>query len=454
MITFSLNDIRKILDLPSETANPAFHGISIDSRTIAKNNLFIAIKGEQFDGHDFIKEAEKKGAVAIVVNRKSDTTLPQIIVKDTINALGKITTAWRNQFNLPLIGVTGSCGKTTLKNMIASILRAACANDAAKVIATEGNFNNNIGLPLNLARLTAEHRYGVIEMGMNAFGEISYLTNLVKPAVAVLNNAAPAHLKGVQSLEGVARAKGEIFEGLSSTGIAILNRDDAFFDFWKKLVGSKKIFTFGLENSADVTAEIFSSNFLLKTPKGNIEINLPLPGKHNVMNALAATAATLALNIDLAAIKSGLENVKAAPGRMRIHMLENGMRLIDDTYNANPFSTTAAINTLKSFSGRRILVLGEMRELGDNEIEMHTQIGSVAKNANIDFLFTCGKLTENTAKAFGKNAYHFFDQEKLIATLKDYLQPNTTMLIKGSRATQMEKVVAALIPETMKENLH
>ena len=455
MIKASLNDIAAQLGLSKIENNLNFQGISTDTRTLTPGNLFIAIQGETFDGHQFITEAEKKGASAVVVAHAVATTLPQLIVKDTILALGQIGAYWRDQFSCPIIGVTGSNGKTTLKNMIAAILRAACDNNMDQVLATEGNLNNNIGLPLNLVRLTKNHRYGVIEMGMNHFGEIAYLTQLTKPCVAVINNAGAAHLEGVQNIAGVARAKGEIFLGLNEDGIAILNQDDAHFNYWRELVGQRKYISFGLDHSANITADLSNlPNVTIKTPQGNITFHPPLLGKHNVMNALAATAATLAIQIDLAAIKSGLENMKPVSGRMQQHQLPNHVTIIDDTYNANPFSLQAAVDTLATLPGQRILILGDMKELGKDAHELHLLAGKNIKAAGIHHLFTFGELSAATATGFGINAHHFTEREKLLTVLTAHLTEHTTVLIKGSRSMQMEKIVAGLIPAEQLEPSH
>jgi UDP-N-acetylmuramoyl-tripeptide--D-alanyl-D-alanine ligase len=445
MIKLMLSEAAAALDAAEITCDVEFNGISIDTRTLLPNNLFVAIKGEQFDGHNYVAEASTKRATAALVSQKLDLPIPQLIVKDTIAALGKISALWRNRFSLPFIGVTGSNGKTTLKNMIASILRAACHNDTA-VLATEGNLNNNIGVPLMLSRLNDKHCYSVIEMGMNHFGEIDYLTHLVRPQVAVINNAAAAHLEGLENVSGVARAKGEIFSGLTANGIAILNRDDAFFNYWQNLVKNHQQLTFGLQNPADISASILSSSITIHTPQGNIDVVLPLLGRHNVMNALAATAATLALDIKLDAIKCGLENVKPAPGRLRQHTLSNHIKIIDDTYNANPASVDAAINTLATFSGTKILVLGDMKELGENAKDHHADIGQKAKNAGIHCLFTFGDLSNAACQVFGDNAWHFTDRDELVEKVKPHLKENTVILIKGSRSMRMEKIVAGLLP--------
>ena len=287
-------------------------------------------------------------------------------------------------------------------------------------------------------------------MGMNHFGEIAYLTKLTQPTVAVITNAATAHLEGVGDVAGVARAKAEIFSGLSKNGVAILNRDDAFYDYWREQIGHHAFISFGFSPEADVTAMLHESSeaqcITLNTPKGTIDIQLPLLGKHNVLNTLAATAATLAVGIELAAIKAGLEAIQPAPGRLQLHTLANGVKIIDDTYNANPFSLKAAVETLASFAGKKILVLGDMRELGEEAIALHHSAGENIRKAGIDYLFTYGELSSNTSQAFGEGAYHFNEQEKLVTALKPFLYNQTTILVKGSRSMRMEKVIAGLVP--------
>lgn len=460
MIKMTLAELASLLGTTTDQPNITFSGVSKDTRDIAAGNLYIAIVGESLDGHHYVQDAYQKGATAALVSRKIDSAIPQIIVDDTIKALGTIAQNWRHGFDLPLIGLTGSNGKTTLKNMIASILRAACGGDATQVLATEGNYNNNIGLPLMLARLNQQQRYGVLEMGMNNFGEIAYLTNMTKPIVAAVNNAAEAHLQGLKDVAGVARAKGEIFQGLQKGGIAVLNKDDAFFDYWRDLVKDHTIISFGLKNKADISASNIVSqnakqqNLTIQTPKGNISVNLPLLGQHNVLNALAATACTLALNLDLDTIKTGLETVQAAPGRMNEHLLPNGVRIIDDTYNANPVSTNAAINTLSLFSGKKILVLGDMRELGPDALALHALTGERAQAAGIDRLFTLGELSAAATASFGDKAQHFTDRDALVQALKPHLESGSTVLVKGSHSMQMEKVVAKLMPETQLAGTH
>lgn len=455
MIKLSFLDIAHCLACPAPAQHLIFQGISTDTRTLLPGNVFVAIRGEQFDGHEFISDAFNKGAIGAIVDHPVDSPIPQFVVKDTLIAFGQISAFWRSRFSIPFIGVTGSNGKTTLKNMIASILSAACHQDATQVLATEGNLNNNIGVPIMLCRLNEKHRYAVMEMGMNHFGEIEYLTHLVKPNVAIINNAAEAHLEGLKDVAGVARAKGEIFLGLTENGTAVLNRDDTFYSYWLSLVDKYSQITFGFNPDSNVTTlDPDAHPTRIKTPKGNIEINLSLLGRHNVQNAMAATAVALALNIDLNAIKIGLEQVVSAPGRMRQYILANGARVIDDTYNANPLSLQAAVNTLATFPGERIAVVGDMKELGPDAKQHHFIAGEKIRAAGIQHLFTFGEMTAATAEAFGQNAQHFTDREQLIAELKPRLQANTSVLIKGSRSMRMEKIVAGIIPENQLEHTH
>lgn len=452
MITMSLSELEQANGLTPSNQDIHVTGLSIDTRSLLPGNLYVAIIGEQFDGHDFVEEAYNKGAAVALVSRKIDCAIPQVIVDNTIEGLGKITADWRNRFSLPFIAVTGSNGKTTLKNMLAAILCAACNGDEKEVLSTLGTFNNDIGLPLTLARLDKIHRYSVIEMGMNHFGEIAYLTKLTHPDVAVITNAAAAHLEGLQDIAGVARAKGEIFLGLSPRGVAILNQDDSFYDYWCGLIADHKKISFGLNKTADVTATIVSQDaahqfIKIETPIGNINVNLPLLGTHNVMNALAATAASIAINIDLNIIKSGLENTKPAPGRLTPYLSPTGARIIDDSYNANPFSLEAAINSLSIFHGKKILVLGDMKELGSDAEQLHFAAGQNARTSGVDYLLTYGELSAAATKGFGKNAQHFTDRDKLLESLRPLLNAECTVLIKGSKSMKMSKIAANLIPK-------
>lgn len=431
-----------------------FRGLSIDTRTLKPGNLFIAFSGKQVDGHTYIEEARLKGAAGALVLRKTTSSLPQLEVADNVAALGKLAALWRNRFPIPVVALTGSNGKTTLKNMLASILHIACGNED-KVLASQGTFNNHLGLPLTLANLNHLHRYAVIEMGMNHFGEIEYLTKLTRPSIAVITNAAAAHIEGVGDVAGVARAKSEIFLGLTEEGTAVLNRDDAFFHYWLNQIGHRPFITFGFHPDAKITTMLppmphipqrnHTQLIKLQTPKGSIDVNLPLLGKHNVVNALAATATAITMDIDLEAIKAGLENTKSTPGRLHLLTLKDGVTIIDDSYNANPVSLQAAIETLASFAGKKILVLGDMAELGQDAKELHQVAGDQIRLAGIDYLFTYGELSAHASQVFGEGAYHFNEQEKLVNALKPFLYHQATILVKGSRPMRMDKVVAGLM---------
>lgn len=435
-------------------ADAPFASVTTDSRKIVQGALFVALKGERFDGHDYVAQCLEQGAVAAMVEERwigsADTTGKSLlVVQDTRLALGKLAAYWRSKFAIPTAAVTGSNGKTTVKEMLASILRAAAGSDA--VLATEGNLNNDIGLPLTLFKLSAQHRYAVIEMGMNHPGEIAYLTRLAKPTVALINNAQAAHLEGLGSVEAVARAKGEIFEGLASEGIAAINADDAFASFWKQLAATHKSATFGLEKPADVSAdyrlEAESSDVTLKTPQGQITVKLAVPGVHNVRNAIAATTAALAMGVTLAQIAEGLNSFGGVKGRLQRKAGCCGAKVIDDTYNANPASMRAAIQVLAKAPGKKIFVMGDMGELGSDAPRLHMEIGEAAKAAGIDHLYALGELTRNAVEAFGPQAVRFDSVETLWEKLKGELDADTTVLVKGSRFMRMERVVEKLLEQ-------
>jgi UDP-N-acetylmuramoyl-tripeptide--D-alanyl-D-alanine ligase len=417
MIAISLKDL------------PEFNAVSIDTRTLEPGNLYFAILGEAKDGHDFIDEARKARAAGVVVSRLVETPLPMVKVEDTTKALGELGRLWREKFSIPLVGLTGSNGKTTTKNMIAAIFTEA----GLAPLATEGNLNNQWGVPLMLSRLTSDHKSAVIEMGMNHFDEIRYLTHLAQPTIALITNAGPSHLEGVGgTVKGVATAKGEIFEGLSKEGVAVINADDKFADLWKKLADPRKIITFGLEQSADVHGERILNGFKLNYLNQTIEI------------ALAASAVGIANNIKLETIKSALENMNPEHGRMETKKGLNGSKVIDDTYNSNPLSFKAAIESISKEKLKKILVLGDMRELGEGGPELHRECGEVAKSAGIDMLFATGELMKNTVNSFGDHAKHFETQEALIQALLPLLSKDVLVLVKGSRSMKMEKVVDAI----------
>lgn len=451
MIHLTSHELAKLLDAPiSNLPEIAVTGISIDTRSLIPGNLFVAIKGESLDGHDFVAQAYNKGAACALVTHSINCAIPQIVVADTTLALGKIANHWRMRFNLPMIAITGSNGKTTTKNMVAAILRAHAEPHPETVLSTSGNLNNHLGMPLTLAKLNHTHRYAVIEMGMNHFGEIDYLTHLAQPTIAIITNAGAAHLAGVgHTIAGVAKAKAEIFNGVQPNGVAILNRDDDFYEYWQEAAHHLKQLSFGLHEKADIRAEIALSrgiqHLTVTTPSGREEIALPLLGEHNARNALAAIAACLAANIPLAAMKKGLATLKPEKGRLCLSTLPSGTRLIDDTYNANPASFSAAIITLAKFQTPTLLVMGDMKELGEDAKNWHHLIGETAKTAGITKLFTYGELSQEASLAFGPNARHFTERDALCAAVKQNCAENTTILVKGSRSMQMETVVHYLI---------
>ncbi len=437
--------------------NVSFTAVSTDSRTVRCGDLFVALVGEKFNGQDFIADVAKKGAAAAMVclepaveSRESE--IPLILVKDTRLGLGQLAAHWRNYFNIPVVAVTGSNGKTTVKEMIASILRRAVNASARgidssdKVLATEGNLNNDIGVPLMLLRLRGQHVYAVIEMGMNHAGEISYLTKLTKPGVAVITNAGVAHVEDLGSVQAVACAKGEIFEGLDQCGIAVINADDQHAPLWRKLAGDRRVVEFGLDTEAEVSAryqlEFFGCRMTLVLPDGiEEEVELQVPGEHNVRNALAAAAVALAMGIDTKAIASGLGEFRGVKGRLQRKYGLHDATLIDDSYNANPESVRAALAVLAKAKGKKILVLGDMGELGDSAQDFHQRIGEEARLAGIDRLFAVGELSAYTVARFGPGARHYEDIEKLLADVEGLLAADVTLLIKGSRFMHMERVV-------------
>lgn len=420
--------------------------VGTDSRAIKQGQLFVALKGENFDGHAYANQSLAQGAAAVLVAKASNAS-PAVVVQDTRLALGELAAYWRAKFDMPVVAITGSNGKTTVKEMLTAILKVA-AGDDARVLATQGNLNNDIGLPLTMLNLREQHHYAVLEMGMNHRGELSYLTRLAKPNIALVNNAGTAHIGELGSVEAIAKAKGEIFEGLANDGIAIINADDVFADLWKKLASKHQQMTFGLETKADVTAKYVlhgsSSEVELMTPVGNVAFSLPAPGLHNVRNALSAASAALALNVALDDIAKGLSSFAGVKGRLQTKQGIAGAKLIDDTYNANPMSMKAAIDVLKASVGQRIFVMGDMGELGADAQTMHAEIGAYAKEAGIQKLFALGSLTKNAVSAFGLDAAHFETVESLADALKQNMGTDVTVLVKGSRYMKMERVVDAI----------
>lgn len=425
-----------------------FTGCSTDSRTLRKNQLFIALRGERFDGHEFIDAAQKTGACAVMVDRNYHDVpdIPLLKVDDTRIALGNLARGWRQRFSIPLIAVTGSNGKTTVKEMLSAIL-----SQQAAVLSTTGNFNNDIGLPLTLFGMSDNHDYAVIEMGANHAGEIARLTELAAPTVAVITLCAPAHLEGFGSIEGVAHAKAEIFQGLQDGGVAVINADDNYAGLWRNKAGAHKQISFALSTDADVVARQIQfdslsncSRFDLQTEEGTETVQLPLAGEHNVANALAATACCLAINLPLSVIKSGLESMSPVKGRLQLKKGKNQIRIIDDTYNANPTSLTAAIKVACSYPGRCWLALGDMAELGEAAESLHYEAGESAREAGVEKLFAVGQLSQQTVTGFGEGARHFSDIEQMISVLSTELAEGVNLLVKGSRSMAMEQVVSHL----------
>lgn len=444
MMAMQLSEAAALLQARYVGPDTHFTGISTDTRTLVAENLFFALAGPRFDGHDHVADAQARGAAAAAVSRPVASTLPLLQVADTRRALGQLARQWRNRFAIPVIGVTGSNGKTTVKEMLASILAGQ-----GPVLATTGNLNNDIGVPLTLARLAAEHRGAVIEMGANHSGEIAYLAQLARPTVGIVTNAGPAHLEGFGSLEGVARAKGELFAGLDDTAVAVINTDDRFAALWRELAQGRPILSFGLEAAADVTASYVPSRngtqLQLHTPRGSTEVRLPLLGRHNVVNALGAAAAALAAGSDLDQIRAGLEGLASVAGRLQCKRRADGGLVIDDTYNANPASLHAAIAVLRELPGERWLVFGDMGELGDDAAALHAEVGAYASAAGIERLFTLGQLARQAAVAFGDRAQAFSDLEQLLPALRSALRADVSLLVKGSRRMGMERVVQGLL---------
>ncbi len=421
----------------------AINGVNTDSRQIVPGQMFIALKGPNFDGHDFVQQAASLGAtVCMVEHRNEDVNC--IVVDDTRLALGRLAAAWRSRLAIPVIGVTGSNGKTTVKEMLAGIL-----SQQGIVLATRGNLNNDIGMPLTLLEMDAQHDYAVIEMGANHPGEIAYLTRVAHPDVALITNAGMAHLEGFGSLQGVAQAKGEIYQGLGTNGIAVINNDDQFSGYWKQLNQDRNVITFGMMSGATVSAtsevKVGVQQLTISSPAGVIEVNLKLLGRHNVMNALAAVSAAIAIQIPIDAIRTGLENLVPVKGRLELKTGLNGSRIIDDTYNANPTSLNAALDVLAEFPGKHYLALGDMGELGGQSASLHRTAGLQAKDKGVDRLYTFGSLSRHAAEKFGDQTYCFSDQREMIEKIKNDLAQDVTLLVKGSRLMQMERVVTACL---------
>ena len=456
MIRLSLQEAARAMNGRLVGADAIFTDVSTDTRTLRDGELFFALKGPNFDAHDYLDRAER--AAAVVVDRAVTVSTPHIQVTDTLTALGDLARHWRLKFRRPLVGVTGSNGKTTVRAMTAAVF-AAPGFMENRVHATQGNFNNAVGVPLTLFGLDPErHDYAVLEMGANHPGEIAYLTTLAQPDAAVITNAGPAHLEGFGDLDGVARAKGELFAGMPETATAVLNYDDPRCGVWETLASNRPRLSFGLECEADIRAQWRpcdgGSRVHLRTPAGAADLTLPVPGKHNVYNALAATGLALAVGAPLERIVAGLEGFQAVQGRMQACAAIRGARLFDDTYNANPASLAAGLDVLTAQPGRPWLALGDMGELGAEAARMHRDCGLRAKEQGVERLFALGPLAARAADAFGPGAEVFADAEALITRLRAELESDVRLLVKGSRVMRMERVAAALMDTANNNDNH
>ena len=435
-------------------ADAAFTDVVSDSRTLKRGQLFVALQGPNFNGQDFVGAALQAGAAGAVVAAAQPVALPQIVVPDTQAALERAARSWRAHFAGPLVGVAGSNGKTTAKEMTASILA-----QAGECLATRGNLNNHIGVPLTLMRLTPGHRFAVIEMGANRAGEVAALVALARPSIGLITNAGAEHLEGFGTLEGVARAEGEMVAGLTPAATAVINADDEFVSLWRGSTPARVV-TFGVRQRADFTATDvrasvgahgFRTHFRLSAPQGSAAIELSLGGAHNVANALAAAAAAAAAGATLEHIAAGLAAVRAVPGRLQFKQSASGAWLIDDSYNANPSSMRAAIEVLATLSGRKWLVLGDMGELGAFAADAHTDIGEFARAQGIERLYATGPLMQRAVESFGAGARWYGAAAELTAALHEALRgagPEVRLLVKGSRSNRLERVVEALTGTT------
>jgi UDP-N-acetylmuramoyl-tripeptide--D-alanyl-D-alanine ligase len=447
MIRLALSELAPVLECAKPAHDAVIESIVTDSRKVHHGSLFAALSGDNVDGHDYAGTAVQLGATGLLVNRPLPLEIPQLIVDDVLLALGKLAGLLRDRIDPRVVGITGSNGKTTVKEMTASILRLE-----GEVLATRGNFNNELGVALSLFDIEPKHRYAVLEMGASKAGDIAYLTGIAKPDIGLITNIGPAHLRGFGSEEGVARAKGEIYASLPAAGCAVINADEPWAPLWQEMSSAGKTVTFGAGPSCDVQLVERSGRPQIITPKGDVKVELRLPGKHNLANATAAAAACLALGVEPAHISQGLGAVKPVPGRLNLLRTSAGWTVIDDTYNANPASLYSALQVLAEMQGNPWLVLGDMKELGSTGRKMHREVGEAARAMGVKRLFTTGELAALTADAFGEGAEHFENRDMLAEALVSHLKPGVICLVKGSRSMGMEAVVAAITRNTeMKE---
>jgi len=444
----TLSEAAKTLDGVLKGADVRFNGVSTDTRSIAEGELFVALRGERYDGHAFLEAARAAGAVAAIVDRRHPDpgSLPVVIVENTKIALGVLARRWRSRFAPVLIGIAGSNGKTTTKEMLASILRQHAGDE--HVLATRGNLNNEIGLPLTLLKLRAAHRFCAIELGMNHKGEIKVLADIAKPTIALVTNAQREHLEFMRSVDEVAEENADLYRALPADGVAVINADDERAGVFRAAAGARRSVEFGLNGPVAVTGgyalKQLSSDIRLRTPDGETVATLAIPGAHNVRNALAASACAHASGIPTDAIGRGLTAFRPYTGRLEVKRTVEGATVIDDSYNANPDSVRAAIDVLAASPGRTLLVLGDMGEVGEQGPRFHAEAGEYARERGVASLYALGELARHAADAFGASARHFASHDALASAARQAAGPGTTLLVKGSRFMRMERVVAAL----------
>jgi UDP-N-acetylmuramoyl-tripeptide--D-alanyl-D-alanine ligase len=449
MIKLSLSEAANHMDGEFYGSDRDFHGINTDSRNINPDELFFAIRGPTFNGNKFSEQALMKNAAACVIDDKNFQSNETILVENTQIALGKLANAWRQRMTAKITAITGSNGKTSVKEILNN-----CLSISAKILSTDGNFNNHIGLPIMLLRLDESHEYGILEMGANHPREIDYLVNLTDPFIVLINNAGPAHLLGFRDINGVAKAKGEILQGKLPPKYACLNYDDKYYDLWCDMAKKSTVVSFGFNPNASVFAKDIEvnlvdriSSFTLVLPESSTNIELPVLGKHNIMNTCAAAAVMYCLGMPIKNIKLGLEAPVIVPGRLNFLKGINNHCVIDDSYNANPTSTNAAIDLLATMKDYKCLVMGDMKELGKDAIEMHSLIGSKAKELKIDQLLAVGDMMKYSIKEFGDNGYWFKTIDDLLCHLHKLIEdtPKMNILVKGSRSMRMDKVIKEII---------
>lgn len=451
----TLSDVAHRVGGRLQGRDTAFSRVVSDTRQLKRNDLFVALKGERFDGHDYVRRAICLGAAGVLVARQIDDVSRQVISEDTtgsaLPALQRFASSWRRDFNLPVVGVAGSNGKTTTRELIASVLA-----EMGQVLASKGNQNNHIGVPLTLLGINARHRSAVVEMGANHPGEIGALARMAKPSIGVITASGEDHLEGFGSLEASARTNGELLKELPLSGVAVINADDDCAPLWRRLAGNVRVVGFGFGPQADLQAEIVrqdadGSQFDLQTPEARTRIYLRLPGRHNIANALAAAAVGNLLGLSLTQIADGLSKARCAPGRVQWYEGFRGVRVLDDSYNANPTSVKAALDLLIQRPPPRWAVLGEMAELGTQAVDLHRACGAYARQVGVDRLFGLGPLSVHTVAGFGAGACSFMELPGLLQVLRTQLRAGTSVLVKGSRSAHMERVVEALRNDAAEE---